>query len=443
MKKLLLTAALISVATLAHAQSNAPREVAENVAEAVEQNFYDEARARTIAAEVRAAASAGRYDINDPAQLATALTTTLSPHDNHFRVEYTPPGADSGGRAPPTLRTPGGAPPPGSGPVRSPGAPNGVDARGNYGIPSAIMHPGGVGVIDIRGFWAFSTEDAASSPAKRAMDAALTMVSGAQALVFDLRDCGGGSPAMVGYLVGHFAPEGANIYNTFHGREGPEGQELPPVPPATGQRLNTPIFIVISGRTGSACESFAYTMQSARLATIVGDASAGAANPGGMIPVGEGLAVFVSAGTPINPITGRNWEGAGVIPNVAVPANDALTHARALALEAVAASNDQAAALEANWALASLRAESAPAPRNLNQYAGAYGPRTISVENNRLMLRRDRRPPLTLLPLERDLFAVEGAAPLQRIRFDRDTRGRITGLTLNLVSGQQIRALKD
>lgn len=423
MKKLLLTAALISVATLAHAQSNAPREVAENVAEAVEQNFYDEARARTIAAEVRAAASAGRYDINDPADLAAALTATLSPHDGHFRVEYTPPAAttNSGPRGP------------------IPGA----DARANYGVPSAIMYPGGVGVIDMRAFAHFTPEDAATSPAKRAIDAALTMVSGAQALVFDVRDCGGGSPAMVGYLVGHFAPEGANIYNTFHGRGGPEGQETPPVPPATGQRLNTPVFVVISGRTGSACESFAYTLQSARLATIVGDPSGGAANPGGTIPVGDGLAVFVSGGTPINPITGRNWEGAGVIPDVAVSAHDALTRARALALEAVAGGADQAAALEANWALASLRAESAPAPRNLNQYAGAYGPRTISVENNRLMLRRDRRPPLTLLPLERDLFAVEGAAPLQRIRFDRDTRGRITGLTLSLVTGQQIRALKD
>ncbi len=423
MKKLILVAAAC-VAVLAPAASaqTPPRDVAERVAAAIEQNFFDEARARTIAAEVRANAAAGRYDRANPADLASALTATLSPHDGHFRVEFLPP------------------PPQTSGPP-SPGVGN--NARAAYGIPNVTMYPGGVGAIDMRMFAHFNMQNPATMPAKAAIDAAMTLVGGAQALVFDLRDCAGGSPAMVGYLVGHFAPEGADIYNTFRNRDG-EGRELPPAPPATGRRLDTPLFIIVSGRTGSACESFAYTLQSAGRAIIVGEASGGAANPGGLIPVGDNLAVFVSGGTPINPITGRNWEGAGVQPNVAVPVAEALTRARELALEAaLRAPADEAAATEARWALDELRAANTLYPRNLRQYAGDYGARSVAIENDRLVLRRDRRPALVLLPLGTDEFAVTGAAPLQRLRFERDARGRIIAMTLSLVGGQQFRDLRQ
>ena len=36
-----------------------------------------------------------------------------------------------------------------------------------------------------------------------------------------------------------------------------------------------------------------------------------------------------------NTITGTNWEGVGVVPDVTVPAADALTHAHRLALQAI------------------------------------------------------------------------------------------------------------
>jgi hypothetical protein len=297
-------------------------------------------------------------------------------------------------------------------------------------------------VIDFRLLSHFNMEVEASPAAKNAVDAAFTLVGGAQALVLDLRDCAGGSPAMVGYLVGHFVPEGANVYNTFHTRGG-DGQEVPPAPPATGRRLQTPLFVAISGRTGSACESVAYTLQAAGRATVVGEASAGGANPGGLVPVGDNLAVFVSGGTPVNPITGRNWEGVGVQPDVGVESSAALRRARELALEAaLQAPADDGAAREAQWALDSLRAESATYPRNLRDYAGAYGARTIAIEHNRLVLRRDRRPPLVLLPLGSDQFAVSGAAPLQRVSFERGARNRITAMTLSLVDGQEFRDLR-
>lgn len=249
---------------------------------------------------------------------------------------------------------------------------------------------------------------------------------------------------MVGYLSAYFTPPGADIFNTFRSRRG-ESSERNFVDPRGERRLDTPLFIITSGRTGSACEAFAYTLGAADRATIVGQRSAGAANPGGMGPLRDGFTMFISGGSPVNPITGRNWEGDGVPVDVEVASADALRRARVLALEAIlAGSPSEAAAREAQWALDAVNAEGAALPaRTLQQYAGDYGARRIALENGRLVLYRDRRPGLTLTPLGNDLFAVDYAAPLQRVRFERDPRGRVIALTQTLVSGEEFRNLKQ
>jgi C-terminal processing protease CtpA/Prc len=65
-------------------------------------------------------------------------------------------------------------------------------------------------------------------------------------------------------------------------------------------------------------------MQVMNLAQMVGETTGGGANPGGTVPLAAGLAMFVPNGRARNPITGTNWEGVGVIPDVAVPSGNAL-----------------------------------------------------------------------------------------------------------------------
>jgi C-terminal processing protease CtpA/Prc len=65
-------------------------------------------------------------------------------------------------------------------------------------------------------------------------------------------------------------------------------------------------------------------LRSTKRATVVGERSAGAANPGGEVDIGGGFTVFVSDGTPINPNTGANWEATGVTPDVATASQAAL-----------------------------------------------------------------------------------------------------------------------
>lgn len=423
--------ALLLLLPTACASAQEPRKAVDDIAKTIEANYYDPRQATAIASELRRAAARGEFDTHqDPRDLATALTDRLQPKDRHFRVEWSP--AD--GPAPPPdgpvlRRRPVGA----QGPVS---AASPQERRGNYGVRRTEVLPGNVGYIELREFanFPFGQPDA---PARRAIEAALQLVSGTDAVIIDLRDNGGGSPSMVGYLSSAFTPKGADIYNVFHSREGTQSEapaDWYPTP-----RLDVPLYVLTSGRTGSAAEAFAYTMKNARRAKIVGEASGGAANPGGMMDAGNGFRVFVSRGSPRSPITGTNWEGTGVAPDVPAAAADALGVARALALEAVLDQGlPQDEAIDTRWALEALRAESAPRRVSSAPYVGQYGALTVSEREGALLMQRERRPPLTLIQLDGDTFTVAGD-PSRRVVFERNASGAVVALEVRSSNGQNSR----
>ncbi|KSB87424.1 hypothetical protein AS593_07870 [Caulobacter vibrioides] len=397
----------------ARATEIAPRPVVEGVAQAIADNYYDAARGAAVASQLRAEAAKGTYDrLTDPRDLATTLSERLRPLDHHFNVSWSaePAAGPRPSTGPATTAVPG---PPRVDPIR----------RANYGLRRVEILGGNLGYIDMRMFahFEFGEPDA---PARKAIEAALQMVANTDAVIIDLRDNGGGSPAMVGYLASAFTPRGADIYNTFRYREGTESEAPKDWYPAP--RLEVPLYVLTSGRTGSAAEALAYTLKNARRAVIVGEASGGAANPGGPVPVAGGFSIFVSNGSPVSPITGTNWEGDGVQPDVAVPAAKALDAARALALETVLKTATGPAAQDARWALEAIRAEAAPpATRPLADYVGSYGAVEIVQLDGRLAMKRGRRPPSVLAPLGGETFTVAGESG-RRVVFERDARGAVT-----------------
>ncbi|WP_334160650.1 S41 family peptidase [Phenylobacterium sp.] len=416
---LLAAVATVSILLGSPGQAAQPRAVVDRVADQIAANFYDPARGAQIAAELKAEAARGAYDRHTaPLDLAEALTARLRPLDGHFQVQWQAP----------------------QGVSASPGGPQRVledpdrDRRANYGFRAVEVLPGNIGLIDLRYFAGFRAEDA---PARARADAAMAMIAGADAVIVDLRDNGGGSPAMVGYLASYFVPRGADIYNTFKSR-GPDAHETPPYEVRGPRVLDRPLYILTSARTGSAAESFAYTLQAAKRAVVVGEASGGAANPGDFAPAGDGFRVFVATGRPVNPITRTNWEGTGVTPDVVVPAGDASARARALALGEIRKAASGVGAVEAQWAAEAL-SPAAVDPAALAAYAGDYGSRRVAVEDGRLVVRTGRRPPLLLVPLAGDLFFVDGAATPLRMRFERDGAGRVTGLLLLTPEGRTSR----
>ncbi|WP_332659318.1 S41 family peptidase [Brevundimonas sp.] len=436
MRALLFAAALMA-AVPAFAQTPAsapaPRETVEAVAGRIRDLYFDPAAGDRIADGLEAESAAGTFDsLTDPRDLAAALSRRLRPLDAHFSVAWDPNAPTGQGPAvraagPPAAATATGEP------VRRVARPaNPMEARGHYGFRKVEILAGNVGYIDLRQFSNIDFENPAD-PARRAADAALNFVADADAVIFDLRDNGGGAPSMVGYLTSAFTPANAPIYNIFHSREGTESEA--PAIFYPNPRLEVPVYILISGRTGSAGEAFPYTLQGARRATIVGEASGGAANPGGMVPVGGGFAVFISQGSPKNPNTGGNWEGTGVLPDVAVPWDQALARAHTLALEAIVAGDS--GRTDAVWTLQALN--STTAAGDLAPYAGLYGEQTVSVVGDRLQVARGRRPPVLLARLDGDLFTVVGD-PGRRVQFSRDGTGRVATMDSLNVGGPGPRA---
>lgn len=414
--------ALLALPAAALAQAVAPRAVVESIAAGIEDNYFDPARAAEIAATLRSEAAQGAYDgLTDPYALAAALSDRLRPLDGHFGVAWSEAGEADEASA--------------------------ESAHGGYGIEQAVRRsaygfrsvellPGNIGLIDMR-FFAPIDFDAGDDPARRTADAALELVAGADALIVDLRANGGGSPAMVGYLASAFVAPGRDVYNVFHGGEGTESEapgEAYPRP-----RTDLPVFVLTSGRTGSAAEALAYTLQAAGRATIVGEASAGAANPGGEIEVGDGFSIFVSTGSPRNPLTGGNWEGTGVVPEVPVPAEEAFDAAYALALRAALERIPEAERIDARWALEAAEADPAlAASLDPTAYAGDYEGWIIAGGNGALILRRGRRPEQRLVPLGDDLFFVEGL-PDVRYAFLRDASGTVATLEQRINDGSVAR----
>ena len=97
-----------------------------------------------------------------------------------------------------------------------------------------------------------------------------------------------------------------------------------------------PLYILTSGRTFSAAEAFAYNLQALGRATVVGEITGGGAHPFEYRRVHPHFAVDLPEARSINPITGSNWQGVGVQPDVAVPADQALAKALELAHVAIA-----------------------------------------------------------------------------------------------------------
>ena len=98
-----------------------------------------------------------------------------------------------------------------------------------------------------------------------------------------------------------------------------------------GPLAKAKVYLLTSKNTFSAAEHLSLSLKRTGRATLVGEATGGGAHFGGMAPVGEGYAAFIPVGRTFDPTTGQSWEGVGVAPDVAVPADQALAKALELA----------------------------------------------------------------------------------------------------------------
>lgn len=239
---------------------------------------------------------------SEPEELAAALQADLRSitNDRHIRVAYDPDRVAA---------------------IKSRKPNGGRPVPKNFGFEKIEILDGNIGYLDLRGFMDIGM---AEEVAKPAMDQLIK----SDAIIFDLRRNGGGSPSMIRFICSYlFGSEPVHL-NTFYWRPANNYTETwtaPKLVPETKPEI--PIIILTSNYTFSAAEEFTYDLKNLKRATVIGEVTGGGAHPGGPIVIDEAFFVNVPQGRAINPVTKTNWEGVGVEPDIQIPADQALEKA--------------------------------------------------------------------------------------------------------------------
>lgn len=394
-RRLLLPAvcALIAWAPPAAAQTHPPLAAAERAtalerirAEIAAHYVFPERRDVALG-RLAAAASDGRYDTADPVVFAERVTgdLTAATHDTHLYLQYDPDWFAS---------------------ANQPAAP-GEDAsqiaieaeiarHTNHGLTEMRILPGNIRYLRIEGFSWIESE----TPA--AYDAAMHFLKGGRAVILDLRSNGGGWIQASKYLLSHFLPADTLIA-TFHSPDGEPEQYRAADALPSGRIQGPPIYVLIDGRSRSAAEMVAYTVQQYRLGELIGARSQGAANISDDFAVAPGFRLSVSTGRTVQPLSGTDWEGVGVAPTVEIDPAQALEIAQLRAIDRLLPQTpDGVPRYQLQWSRPALETALHPATLDepaLGAFVGDYGEVAIRLQDHALWLHRPGREPERLAPM--------------------------------------------
>jgi hypothetical protein len=392
--------------------------IVERVASAVTEHYVDAGAAVEMARLLRSSLEDGRYDdIDDLADLCSALTADLRSvsDDRHLRVAPFRGGEVENGEPDPRER-------------RSRLLT--TWQRENFGFRQVSLLDGNLGYIDLRGFY----DAHAGGPTAVA---AMGLVAHCDALIVDLRANTGGQPSMIQLLCSFLFDDSTHL-GSFYRRKGESIQQFWTQAHVPGPRLaDVPVYVLVGAHTFSAAEAFAYDLKHLGRAVIVGETTGGGAHPQAQYDFpDESVSVNIPYGKAVNPVTGTNWEGVGVTPDVAVPAAEALEVARIEALEilladAVDEGERHALRMIQKEAEARLRPVDLP-DELLRSYVGSYE-RGIAVTVDRGSLRVLH---YVLAPMGDDRFMVTQGD--EQVQFDRDEGGRVTGFSVLFRDGRSI-----
>ena len=261
-----------------------------------------------------------------------------------------------------------------------------------------------------------------------AYDDAARFLKDADAVIIDLRANGGGNSDAADYFSRAFLPPDPD----------PVRARLPSSRGRDSHWTGKPIYLLVDGGVASAAEAVSYGAQQEKTAIIVGSNTYGAANNNKKFAIAPRFVLSVSYNRPINPISGTNWEGVGVKPDILVSGPSAFDAAQLDALDRLAhTSNASPQTLaEYRWARVAIQARLHPVAPELARWralAGTFGEVTLKDSATGLLFYRADRPKrpqgVHMTPLDdHNLFAVEG--------YD-DLRVRVTANELILMHGAE------
>jgi len=306
----------LSKAELDQRRLDGPRRqaVIDTLGRELEAHYVSAEVAQKMAGHLREKSKGGGYEaITDAATLAAILTEDLQQvsRDRHLSVRFGP------------------IPPPPPEVLQSEEPPPWM-LENNFGFGAIERLPGNVAHLTINGFVPLLGD-----AVKAAIGARMSQIADADAAIIDLRSNGGGAPPTVALVGSYFFGPKPLLWNSIVRRDTGETVEFWTEAKLEGARFGAdkPVYVLTSGRTFSGGEDLAYGLQAQHRAVVVGEVTGGGAHPTEPRAIAPDLYVMMPWGRSVNPITGTNWEGVGVQPDVPVPADQALERA----LEAVRA----------------------------------------------------------------------------------------------------------
>ncbi|PJI93540.1 S41 family peptidase [Luteimicrobium subarcticum] len=186
------------------------------------------------------------------------------------------------------------------------------------GITQVRRLDGNIGLIDV-GPVVLLPEDVGPAAA-----AAFTLLRGVTRMVLDLRECVGGVPESVALIVSHLTGDEPVHLQDLVTRDGTVTPTWTTPSVAPRLPLDVPVDVLTSARTFSGGEELAYDLQALGRARVVGETTGGGAHPRDAFDLGLHLQLHVPTARSVNAVTGTNWEGTGVVPDLPCPADDAL-----------------------------------------------------------------------------------------------------------------------
>jgi len=199
--------------------------------------------------------------------------------------------------------------------------------RMNYGLKDAKILDGNIGYLDIRQF----TSPGMAPEVFQAIDKAMKSFQDCSGIILDLRLCSaGGDPEVTMYVASYFlGGDKPELLYELYDRENKKIKEFRTRPDIAGKyQPDMPLYILVSAKTFSAGEMFAYGLQKIGRAKIVGETSAGAAHETNTIGIGHGIMMVLPVNRLVHVKTETNWQGTGVVPDVSAKADDALNVAK-------------------------------------------------------------------------------------------------------------------
>ncbi|HEX7401276.1 MAG TPA: S41 family peptidase [candidate division Zixibacteria bacterium] len=297
--------------------------------------------------------------------------------------------------------------------------------RDNFCFKEIKLLEGNIGYLDLRCF------EEATDAGVTAI-AVMNFLAYADAIIFDLRQNGGGDPSMIQLISSYLFKVPVHLNNLYFPKSDSIAQFWTQAYVEGPRLTDVDVYVLTSSNTFSGAEEFTYNLKNLKRGIIIGETTGGGAN-WWEYKIFKNLNVGITLpfARAISPITGINWEGTGITPDIEVPQEQALDVAHLEALKKLEQKTDDPDRIARfKWAIDGKQVKLHPVslqPGELQKYAGQFGPRKIWMEDNTLYYQREDRPRYQLIPMGNHWFMLEDLGYF-RIEFLVDNNGQINEL---------------